>query len=73
MKKIILLLILGVLPLSGCAVKEFSSFKYNVQGEYLLDKGAPSEGTRTFRNAVENDPENARVQYFYGRVVFIYL
>ncbi len=67
MKKIILTLLLGFPLLSGCAGSEFSSLKYNVQGEYYLENGQIAKGTETFRQAVKNDPENARVRYFYGR------
>ena len=63
------LLVCLALFFSGCAsVDNFgSSLKYNIQGEYYLQKKKYPQGIEKFRQAVENDPNNAEAHYYYGR------
>lgn len=57
-----------VLLFSGCAVKEFgNTLKYNIQGEYYLQEKNFAGGRQTFSEALQKDPDNPQVLYFYGR------
>ena len=53
---------------SGCAVKEFgSNLKYNIKGEYYLQEKKYAGGRQSFLKALQEDPANAQVNYYYGR------
>lgn len=68
MVRITVTLIGIVLLLSGCAVKEFgNTLKYNIKGDYYLQKKDFAGGRQTFSEALQEDPANAQVHYFYGR------
>jgi len=68
---VILLCIL--LSLGGCAaVGEFGNrLKYNVQGEYYLQKQDYKQGLKTFGETVKNDRKSPEANFYYGRFLLI--
>lgn len=63
-------MLLGMaLYLSGCASLGDlgSSLKYNMQGEYYLQKQDFEQGSKTFGQAVKMDENNPEAHYYYGR------
>ena len=58
--------------LSGCVAKEVAENLANtVRGDYYLSADIPEAGEEYFRREVEQNPENALNNYYYGRLLLL--
>lgn len=58
--------------LTGCAIKDIgNTVRYNIQGEYYLEQKDYEGGSNAFKQILQNDPDNAKARYFYGRFLLI--
>jgi tetratricopeptide (TPR) repeat protein len=68
MSRHILCLLLLFPALFGCGVKELGqNLKYDIQGEHFLGNEDFRGGADAFARALAENPNNARVRYYYGR------
>jgi len=56
--------------ISGCVAKEVTgNFANTIKGDYYLSADNPEAGEEYFRREVEQNPENALNNYYYGRLL----
>ena len=75
MKKIVptwicpaLMLVVSVMLTSGCVVKDLSrTVEYTVKGDYFLQSEQSDRGRESFKREVEENPDSALANYYYGR------
>jgi Tfp pilus assembly protein PilF len=63
-----LVLLLFVVLLGGCVVRDVSqTVGHTVKGDYYLESEKYSQGRESFQKAVQQNPESASANYYYGR------
>ncbi len=63
-----LALVLSVMAGSGCVVKDLSrTVEYTVKGDYFLQSDQSDRGRESFKREVEENPDSALANYYYGR------
>lgn len=63
-----LMLLLSAMLTSGCVVKDLSrTVEYTVKGDYFLQSDQPDRGRESFKREVEENPDSALANYYYGR------